>query len=65
MVRKSLKPEMISENFCFYFKKKDLHGGWDNTTGHNAPLYAHEFDKDKTLNVVSDYIFGQYNDWLR
>ena len=53
---------MISENFCFYFKKKDLHGGWDNTTGHNAPLYAHEFDKDKTLNVVSDYYFAQHND---
>ncbi|CAF0791621.1 unnamed protein product [Brachionus calyciflorus] len=29
----------------------DLHGAWDNTTGHNAPLYAHEFDRDKTLNV--------------
>ncbi len=30
----------------------DLHGGWENVTGHNAPLYPHEFDTDKTLNVV-------------
>jgi len=29
----------------------DMHGSWDNTTGHNAPLYSHEFDKDKLLNV--------------
>ena len=29
----------------------DFRGGWDNTTGHNAPLYVHEFDKDRTLNV--------------
>lgn len=29
----------------------DLHGAWDNVTGHNAPLYKHDFDKDKTLNI--------------
>lgn len=28
-----------------------MHGGWDNVTGHNAPLYAHQFDRDHTLNV--------------
>ena len=31
----------------------DLHGSWDNVTGHNAPLYLHRFDRDRTLNVVS------------
>ncbi len=42
----------------------DLHGGWDNSTGHNAPLYTHEFDSDKTLNVVSQWrtrIFSRIN----
>ena len=29
----------------------DLHGSWENVTGHNSPLYLHRFDKDKTLNV--------------
>ncbi|RNA08689.1 acidic mammalian chitinase-like [Brachionus plicatilis] len=29
----------------------DMHGGWDNVTGHNAPLYAHQFDRDPGLNV--------------
>lgn len=29
----------------------DIHGAWENTTGHNAPLYSHEFDIDKTLNL--------------
>lgn len=33
--------------FCFV----DLHGAWENVTGHNAPLYKHSFDKDHTLNV--------------
>jgi chitinase len=38
----------------------DLHGGWDNVTGSNAPLYGHQFDSDKTLNV--DYALRY---WLK
>jgi len=33
----------------------DLHGAWEKTTGHNAPLYAHkgETGNNLKLNVVS------------
>ena len=34
-----------------------MHGAWDNVTGHNAPLYKHDFDKDKTLNIVNSVFF--------
>jgi len=29
----------------------DLHGAWENVTGHNAPLFAASNDQDKTLNI--------------
>lgn len=37
----------------------DYHGAFDNYTGHNAPLYPREDDKDPTFNVA----FG-INYWL-
>ena len=29
-----------------------MHGSWDNTTGHNAPLYANNYDLTPKLTVV-------------
>jgi len=29
----------------------DLHGSWDNSTGHNAGLFSRTFDRDQLLNV--------------
>lgn len=31
----------------------DYHGQWDKKTGHLAPMYANDYDSDKTLNTVS------------
>lgn len=42
----------------------DLHGSWENVTGHNSPLFSHRFDKDKTLNVVCNYLFYIKNAFL-
>ena len=44
-------PEVYKYLDIINIMANDLHGGWDNVTGSNAPLYAHQFDTDKTLNV--------------
>ena len=40
----------------------DLHGSWENKTGHNSPLYAHagEAGDERFLNMVG-YMDSFYN----
>lgn len=40
----------------------DLHGSWENITGHNSPLYAHsgETGDQRYLNMVSNISTRQH-----
>ena len=40
----------------------DLHGSWENITGHNSPLYAHsgETGDQRYLNMVSNLSTRQH-----
>ena len=44
----------------------DLHGSWENITGHNSPLYAHsgETGDQRYLNMVSNLSTRQHRSKL-